>query len=141
MSFLSAVASLDAQPVNTVQTTIHIGCAMMGIGVTKDNNYVYVVGNGNSNNSLFMIDASTNTLAAATITLGGDPQFLAMAPNGNEVYVVNATTENDVNGDAAGTVSLIENAETGTPILGPPILGMGEFASSIAINPKGNRHG
>jgi YVTN family beta-propeller protein len=138
---LSLSFSLRAQPVNTVIATVPINSGtLVGLGVTPDNKYVYVVGWGS--NAVFVIDTATNTEAPNAIGLGGIgyPNFLAISPKGNYVYVANANYSGAGGVNAPpGTVSVIGNAQTNTPALKQTITGMGEFSWVLAINPAGTQ--
>jgi YVTN family beta-propeller protein len=127
-----------AQPVNTVLATVPLPSSVpLGIAVTPDNLYVYVVGNGA--NALFRLDAQTNSFVGNAIGLGGDSEFVAVSPNGKKALVVNSVSPYDGINSAPGTVTLIDNASTNTPAFQMTIPGMGQLAYGIAINPEGTR--
>lgn len=127
-----------AQPANTVLATVPLPSSVpLGIAVTPDNLYVYVVGNGS--NALFRLDAKAMSFAGNAIGLGGDSEFVAISPNGAEVYAVNSVSTYDGINSVPGTVTLVDNASGKTPAFKLTIAGMGRFAYGIAINPKGTQ--
>src|SRR5260370_16151229 len=134
---LNSPILVRAQPVNTVIATVHISSGtLIGLGVTPDNKYVYVVGWGS--NAVFVIDTATNTEAPNAIGLGGGgyPNFLAITPKGNAVYVANALYGGDGGGNAPpGPVSVIHKGQSTTPGLKQTINRIGQFSWVIASNP------
>jgi len=136
--FATVILPADGQPTNTVIATVQLPSSLpFGIGVTPDNLYVYVIGNGA--NALFRLDTKTNAFENKSIGLGGNPQFLAFLSAGADVYVTNAITPFDGTDAVPGTVSLISDGEKANPHLKETITGMGKFAGPIAINPKGTQ--
>ena len=80
--------------------------------------------NGGSNN-VSVINTTTNSLAA-TVTVGVNPQGVAVTPDGSNVYVTN---END------GTVSVINTATnniTDTVDVGSNPIAFGQFIGKSA---------
>src|SRR5260370_12614571 len=114
---LSLSFSLRAQPVNTVIATVPINSGtLIGLRVTPDGKYVYVVGWGS--NAVFVIDTATNTEAPNAIGLGGIayPNFLAISPKGNYVYAANAHYGARAAANAPPrTVSTLDNPPTSPP--------------------------
>jgi YVTN family beta-propeller protein len=72
-----------------------------------------------------VIDTSTNTVIGAPIPVGDSPRAIAITPDGTRAYVTNS-------GD--GTVSVIDTI-TNT-VIGAPIP-VGNFPLGIAITPSG----
>ncbi|MGA7130664.1 MAG: YncE family protein [Chthoniobacterales bacterium] len=135
---LAAVTnSVHAQPTNTILKTVEVPLPS-GVVVTPDNKYVYVV--SNNYDALYRIDISTQTVESNTIALGGNAQFLAIAPKGGEVLVANPV--DGYNGGiwgVPGTVSVITGAQSTTPSLKQVIAGMGVYANCVGINPTGTQ--
>jgi YVTN family beta-propeller protein len=137
-TIVSVSFAAAAQPVNTVLATVPLPSSVpLGITVTPDSLYVYVVGNGA--NALFRLNTQTNSFEGDAIGLGGDAEFVAVSPNGKEAWVVNSVSPYDGINSAPGTVTLIDNASAKTPAFQMTIPGMGQLAYGIAINPEGTR--
>jgi YVTN family beta-propeller protein len=84
---------------------------------------VYVTNDGG--NSVSVINTANNTVTG-TVTVGGTPKYLAIAPDGRKVYVVNS---------GGGTVSVIDTG-TDTVVGTIPV---GTDPRGIAILPDGTK--
>jgi YVTN family beta-propeller protein len=127
----AAIPSVSAQPTNTVIGTVEIPLPA-GMAVTPDSKYVYVA--SNAYNALYVIDTATNTVAPSTIALDGNPQYLAISRNGEQVLVADPGNYNGGVWTLPGNVSQIVGASTATPSLGRTFSGMGLYPYDIAIN-------
>ncbi|WP_180233422.1 NTTRR-F1 domain [Bacillus sp. AFS059628] len=80
-----------------------------------------------SNNSVSIINTSTNTIIAPPILVGASPVDIAITPNGTRAFVINQ------GGDTVSVINTITNTVIGAPI---PV---GNGPSAIAITPDGTR--
>jgi YVTN family beta-propeller protein len=85
----------------------------------------YITNQGS--NTVSVIDTATNTVSA-TIPVGRAPQGLAVAPDGNKVYVANFTLP-------TGEVSVIETATNTVTAT----ISVGNFPQGVAITPDGSK--
>lgn len=128
--------SVTGQPTNTVIGTVNIPLPA-GMVVTPDGKYVYVV--SNAANALYRIDIKTQTVENNPIGLDGNPQFLAISRNGQEVLVSDPGPYNGGVWTVPGAVSLITGAQSTAPSLGQTFTGMGPYPYNIGINPAATR--
>ncbi len=80
-----------------------------------------------NDNTVSVIDTSTNTVVGMPITVGGSPVGVAVNPAGTRVYVANSV---------AGTVSVIDTS-TNAVVGGPITVGNGPYG--VVVNPAGTR--
>jgi YVTN family beta-propeller protein len=92
------------------------------VAITPDGKHAYAP--ESSSNYVFVIDTATNTLEAATITVGNGPSGVAITPDGKHVYVTNSSDN---------TVSVIDTV-TNTVVA---TVGVGIGPAGIAITPDG----
>ena len=90
---------------------------LLASGVANLNSPRAYVANFNSNN-VTVIDTASNTVVGAPITVGTNPQAIALNPSGSRAYVTNA---------GSGNVTVIDTA-TNT-VVGAPI--------TVGTNPQG----
>ena len=105
-----------------VKATVTVGTEPLGVAITPDGNYAYVINYGSG--TVSVIEISSNTVTT-TVTVGTEPYGIAITPDGNYAYVANS---------GSGTVSVIEissNTVTTTVTVGTDPRG-------IAITPDGN---
>jgi YVTN family beta-propeller protein len=117
-----------------VVATATVGKAPGGIAVTPDGARVYVAESGGLINGEFLppsvtvIDTSTNLVAGAPIALGpGSSNGIAISPNGDFAYVVNAATS------GLSVIGTMDNRVTKSIRLG------GGSADALALTPDGTR--
>ncbi|HJT91936.1 MAG TPA: Ig-like domain-containing protein, partial [Mycobacterium sp.] len=108
----------------TVITTVAVGTTPGGVAVSADGNRVYVANFGS--NSVSVINTATNTTVGSAISVGANPAFIAVGPNG-QVYVSN---------HSSGTVSVI-NTVPATPTVSTITVGAQPFG--LAISPDRSR--
>ncbi|OYD70200.1 YncE family protein [Rhodococcus sp. OK302] len=105
MALGGAVGTASADTVLT--PVIGVGAAPWGVAITADGARAYVA--NRTDNTVSVIDTTTNTVIGNPITVGIQPTGIRIAPNGN-AYVTNI---------GAGTVSVIDT-DTNT-VIGNPI--------------------
>jgi YVTN family beta-propeller protein len=101
-NYASHTVSVISTSSNTVTATVTIGAGETGkpiaLAVTPNSAHVYVADQGNS--KVADISAASNTVTAtitvgsmadANIPVGGDPNILAITPNGAKLYVASYT--------------------------------------------------
>jgi YVTN family beta-propeller protein len=114
-SYSSHNVSVISTALNTVSATITIGAGTTGapiaLAVTNDSAHVYVADRGNAqiNDIKTASDTVANTIvvgsmADGNLVGGGDPNILAVTPDGEQLYVASYT---------AGTVAHIAVLATG----------------------------
>jgi YVTN family beta-propeller protein len=108
-------------PINKVVATISDSSGPYAMVVNPNSEYVYVT---NGNNTISVIDASTNQITSTFNA--NNPANLVITPNGSKLYVVN---------NGAGTVSVISTS-TGA-LIKTVTLGGNPFA--IAMSPSGKQ--
>lgn len=117
---------------NTAGTAIPLGADTnpRGIAITPDGTRAYVAIGGPSgdpgNDTVAIIDLTTNALIAPSITVGHFPSAIAITPDGSRAYVVNQGSQ---------TVSVIDTATNTTVGAGISV----SSAASIAMAPDGRR--
>jgi YVTN family beta-propeller protein len=131
-SLAAAIPSVSALPTNAILGTVYVPLPA-GMVVTPDSKYVYVV--SNATNALYTIDTATNTAAPNTIGLDGNPQYLGISKNGNEVLVACPAAYNGGIWSTPGEAALITGTETTTPSLSQTFLGMGLYPYCAEFNP------
>jgi YVTN family beta-propeller protein len=93
-----------------------------GVGIDHSGTRIYVTGYDSS--SVYVIDASTNTLVD-TIAVGSVPLGVTVHPSGRTLWVANAT------GNTVSVINTATKAITTVPV--------GTFPTYIAINPAGTK--
>ena len=116
---------------NSLASTIHVGTGPVGVSVNPNTNMIYVANSGFGFNThpyqpgtVSVIDGLTNSVIS-TISVGNDPQGIAVNPNTNKIYVAN---QHD------STVSVI-NGSTNTIVSTIPV---GSSPTYVAANPNTN---
>jgi len=103
----------------------------VGIAVSGDGKRVYVasdkIPNSVSNNALFVIDATSNTLSA-TIQLINVPGGIALSPDGSKIYIINL--------DFSGYVTVVNTTNNAVASYGP-FPGTNRYG--IAVSPDGSK--
>ena len=123
---------------NLVSATVTIGAGVTGkpiaLAVTDDSAHVFVADQGNAqiDDIATSSDTVTNTIAVpsmadANVAGGGDPNILAITPEGAKLYVASYT---------AGTVSDIATA-TGTVTKTITLPGTSPNPNALALTPNG----
>jgi YVTN family beta-propeller protein len=77
-----------------VITRVIIGGRPIGVAIDPDGSFVYVA--DNANNSIFVIDTSTNALIGSSILVGDSPEYIEINPAGSRLYVTNAANRTGV---------------------------------------------
>jgi YVTN family beta-propeller protein len=108
----------------TLITTVAVGTTPGGLAVSADGSRVYVANFGS--NSVSVINTATNTTVGSAISVGANPAFVAVGPNG-QVYVSN---------HSSGSVSVI-NTIPATPTVSTISVGAQPFG--LAISPDLSR--
>jgi YVTN family beta-propeller protein len=137
-NFSSHNVSVIATASNTVTATVTVGAGVTGapiaLAVTPNSAHVYVADQGNG--QIDDITTASNTVTAtinvgsmvdANVAGGGNPNILAVTPNGAKVYVATYT---------AGTVSDIATA-TDTVTKTITLLGTTPNPNALALTPNG----
>jgi YVTN family beta-propeller protein/VCBS repeat-containing protein len=126
------VAVIDASTHAVVGEPVHVGVALYGLIVTPDGKRLYVIDRGIRTDNAYrkgtvlVVDTATNAVVGEPITVGVAPEDLALSPNGDRVYVVNAEES---------TVSVIDT-HTDTVVNGPIVVGRDPAA--VALSPDGS---
>src|SRR5579862_2011107 len=109
----------------TVVATIPVGDGPLGIAISPNGAFAYVVNNHDtaSGDSVSVIKTATNTVVA-TVKVQSAPFSAVVTPNGKFVYVTNANSN---------TVSVISTA-TNTVIATVPV---GQYPVGVAVAPNG----
>lgn len=105
-----------------VSSTVNVGNGPFGIAVDPDGQRVYVT--NFNDDSVTVIDSSSNSVVAGPIMVGLGPRDIAFKVDGTVAYVANSSSS---------TVSLIDtstNTTTGT-------VTVGNFPYSVAVSPDG----
>ncbi len=108
-------------------TRIEVGLAPRGIAIQESAGvprYAYVTNSGSG--TVSVIDLQTNTKLPQDITVGSNPQGIAITPDGSRVYVANY---------GSGTVSVINTADKSITTVD----GLGADPYDIAINAAGTQ--
>lgn len=117
---------------NSVASVIQVGAAVYGLAVSPDGTRVYAIDRGVRVNNAYgkgtvsVIDTATNAVIGKPITVGLAPEDVAVSPNGDRVYVVNADES---------TVSVIDSHSN--TVEGEPI-GVGPSPAAVALSPDGS---
>lgn len=125
--FISGPATLYAHsipPVNTVVDVISGFSGPLGVVVSSNNKYVYVV--DPRTDTLSVIDATVNRIIDNTIDAGQEPVQLALSPKRKTLYISNEII--------TGTLTPVDLADL-TP--GPTITGIGVNPIGLAVTPNG----
>ena len=116
-------------------TVLSVGSHPSSIAFTPDGQYAYVLDQGT--NSVSVIDGADSAdpvVSNVVLDVGSDTgqgaEFggLAATPDGQYLYVVNR---------AAGSVSIIDGADTSAPTVSGSTLSVGTEPTSIALTPDG----
>jgi YVTN family beta-propeller protein len=122
------VFAIDTQAKQKI-ATITVGPRPSNIAITPDGLRAYVAnsGTGTGENSVTVIDTTTNQTVGSPIQVGTRPGGIAITPDGTRAYVTN---------QGSNSVSVIDLHTN--QVIGPPItVGMNPF--EIAITPNGAR--
>jgi YVTN family beta-propeller protein len=106
---------------NTVVSTVPVGHAPFGVGVSCTNAYV----TNELDNTVTVIDTSTN-VPIAIVPVGTDPLGVAVTPDGKKVYVAN---------DLDNTTSVIDT-ETNKVV---STMAVGGLPVGVAVSPDGTK--
>ncbi len=120
---LVAIVDVDTGNVERVD----VGDAPAGIAIQESAGvprYAYVTNSGSG--TVSVIDLQTNTKLPQDITVGSNPQGIAITPDGSKVYVANY---------GSGTVSVINTADKSITT----VTGLGANPYDIAINAAGTQ--
>lgn len=107
--------------IDTVLGTVHtvpVGSQPRALAVAPIalGNRVYVGNFGTDTVSVIETTGTNPPAAYATLTVGAQPQGVAVTPDGARIYVTNT---------AAGSMSVIDNTVTPPAVLAPPVGGLG----------------
>jgi len=128
MTGTSRVAVINANTTTNTYTlgpTVAVGSVPAGIALSADGSRAYVANWGSGTVSVLNTSAATPTVVS-TVTVGANPAFVAVGPNGR-VYVTN---------NGSSTVSVI-NTTTTTPTVTTVNVGSQPFG--LAVSPDLSR--
>src|SRR5204863_509281 len=103
-------------------TTVPVGSSPEGVAITPDSAFAYVVNHGD--NTVSVIDTSSNTVVGSPIGVGSGPFGFAITPNGAFAYVA------DTNVDTVSVIDTSSNTVSST------IPGF-SFPRAVAATPDG----
>jgi YVTN family beta-propeller protein len=96
---------------NQLSQTVFLGCSPVGVVVDPANSEVLVATDGNGNCDAVLAVSESNDAVVASLSLGGCPEGLTLAPNG-DVYVANGCNS------AVDVINPASNTVIGSPITG-----------------------
>jgi YVTN family beta-propeller protein len=95
------------------------------LAVSPDSSTLYVA--NEEAGTVIVIDATNNYAIKATTTVGSEPEYLVVSPDGKKLYVSNYTEQ--------GTVSVVDTTQTSYPVVAT--LNTGAYPAALAITPDG----
>jgi len=106
---LTAIGTVLILPRSAEDSPTSAGSAALlrGVAVHPDDSRVYVV---DGFSGVLMIDTATNETIGRPITVGDDPEGVAVSPDGRHVYVTNAGS------DSVSVIDTETNTTIGSPI-------------------------
>src|SRR5258706_9980560 len=114
---------------NSFVTTILVDVQPFGVAVNPSRTRAYVVNaNPGDDDTVSVIDTSTNTVVGSPILVGTAPFGVAVHPDGSLVYVANSGSDN---------VSVISTASN--TVVATIDLGVGASPTGLAVTPVGTR--
>lgn len=128
-------AGLSVSPAHAAQyavlESIEVGGQPEFITVNSDGTRAYV--SNSDDNTVSIIDLTSNTVVGAPVTVGPSPYGIALTPDGNFAYVANSGPV----GAGGDSVSVIDLATTTVKTGAGYPISVDEDPYSIAINPAG----
>lgn len=106
----ASLHAADKPPVNTVVTTISGFNWPCALTVSNDNRWVYVL--NNANNTVSVVDATSNQIATTLMDAGKQPVDITITSNGRKVFVSDGAYAG--NEDDSGSVTTIATKTSAT---------------------------